>query len=89
MGSVYRAFDPTPQRRVAVKAVRPDIERPEFLERLTREAQARTRLRHPNIVTVYEAGEIGGVVYIVMEDLQGTDLGTWTLWGQFHLRIED
>jgi predicted Ser/Thr protein kinase len=75
MGSVYKAFDPTLQRTVAVKTVRPDIERPEYLERLTREAQACARLRHQNVVTVYEAGEIDGLVYIVMEYLQGTDLG--------------
>ena len=75
MGSVYKAFDPTLQRTVAIKTVRPDIQRPDFLERLTREAQACARLRHPNIVTVYEAGEINGLVYIVMEYLQGTDLG--------------
>jgi serine/threonine-protein kinase len=75
MGSVYKAFDPTLQRTVAVKTVRPDIARPEFLHRLTREAQACARLRHPNIVTIYEAGEIDGLVYIVMEYLQGVDLG--------------
>jgi serine/threonine-protein kinase len=76
MGSVYKAFDPTLQRTVAVKTVRPDLERPDFLDRLTREAQACARLRHPNVVTVYEAGEIDGLVYIVMEFLQGADLGT-------------
>ena len=75
MGSVYKAFDPTLQRTVAIKTVRPDINRPDYLDRLTREAQACARLRHPNVVTVYEAGEIDGVVYIVMEYLQGVDLG--------------
>ena len=74
MGEVYKAFDPTLQRTVAVKTVRPDIERPEYLERLMREAQACARLSHPNIVTVYEAGQIGGVVYIAMEYLQGENL---------------
>lgn len=60
MGEVYKAFDPTLQRTVAVKTVRPDIGRPEYLERMMREAQACARLSHPNIVTVYEAGQVDG-----------------------------
>lgn len=74
MGEVYQAFDPTLQRTVAVKTVRPDIDRPEYLDRLMREAQACARLSHPNIVTVYEAGQIDGIVYIAMEYLQGENL---------------
>lgn len=74
MGEVYKAIDPTLQRTVAVKTVRPDIDRPEYLERMMREAQACARLSHPNIVTVYEAGQIDGLVYIVMEYLQGQNL---------------
>src|SRR5215217_7316265 len=74
MGEVYKAFDPTLQRTVAVKSVRPDIDRPEYLERMMREAQACARLSHPNIVTVYEAGQVDGVVFIAMEYLQGKNL---------------
>ena len=74
MGEVYKAFDPTLQRTVAVKTVRPDIDRPEYLERMMREAQACARLSHPNIVTVYEAGQHDGVVFIAMEYLQGKNL---------------
>ncbi|HEX6163196.1 MAG TPA: serine/threonine-protein kinase [Vicinamibacterales bacterium] len=74
MGEVYKAFDPTLQRTVAVKTVRPDIDRPEYLERMMREAQACARLSHPNIVTVYEAGQADGVVFIAMEYLQGDNL---------------
>jgi serine/threonine protein kinase len=74
MGEVYKAFDPTLQRTVAVKTVRPDIDRPEYLERMMREAQACARLSHPNIVTVFEAGQIDGVVFIAMEYLQGKNL---------------
>src|SRR6185436_13995178 len=69
-----KAFDPTLQRTVAVKTVRPDIDRPEYLDRMMREAQACARLSHPNIVTVYEAGQIDGLVYIAMEYLQGRNL---------------
>ena len=75
MGEVYKAFDPTLQRTVAVKTVRPDIDRPEYLDRMMREAQACARLSHPNIVTIYEAGQAEGVVFIAMEYLQGQDLG--------------
>jgi serine/threonine-protein kinase len=74
MGEVYKAFDPTLQRTVAVKTVRPDIDRPEYLDRMMREAQACARLSHPNIVTVFEAGQAEGVVYIAMEYLQGKNL---------------
>ncbi len=74
MGEVYKAFDPTLQRTVAVKTVRPDIDRPEYLERMMREAQACARLSHPNIVTVFEAGQDDGVVFIAMEYLQGKNL---------------
>lgn len=74
MGEVYKAFDPTLQRIVAVKTVRPDIDRPEYLDRMMREAQACARLSHPNIVTVFEAGQVDGVVFIAMEYLQGRNL---------------
>jgi hypothetical protein len=74
MGEVYKAIDPTLRRTVAVKTVRPDITNPDYLSRLLREAQACASLHHPNIVTVYEAGEIDGTVYIVMEYLEGEDL---------------
>ncbi|HYU79042.1 MAG TPA: serine/threonine-protein kinase [Vicinamibacterales bacterium] len=74
MGEVYKAVDPTLQRTVAVKTVRRDITKPESLDRLYREAQACARLRHPNIVTVFEAGEHDGTVYIAMEYLHGEDL---------------
>ncbi len=74
MGAVYKAFDPTLQRTVALKTVRPDINRQDYLDRLYREAQACARLKHPNVVTVYEAGEVGGLVYMVMEYLEGQDL---------------
>ena len=74
MGEVYKAFDPTLQRTVAVKTIRPDIDRPEYLERLMREAQACARLSHSNIVTIFEAGRADGVVFIAMEFLEGRNL---------------
>ncbi len=76
MGEVYKAFDPTLQRTVALKTVRPGIESREYLDRLYREAQACARLAHPNIVTVFEAGEIGNAVYIAMEYVVGENLAS-------------
>src|SRR4029450_5736625 len=77
MGEVYRAVDPTLHRTVAIKTVRPDLQKPDgaYLERLYREAQAVARLQHPNIVTVFEAAEADGLVYIAMEFLKGENLG--------------
>src|SRR4051812_17484747 len=74
MGDVYRAEDPTLRRTVAIKTVRPDIDNLTYLGRLYREAQAIARLQHANIVTVYEAGETSGLVYIAMEFLKGENL---------------
>jgi hypothetical protein len=79
MGAVYKATDPTLKRTVAVKTVRPDISEPSYLNRLVGEAQACARLHHPHIVTVHEAGEIDGAVYVVMEYLEGEDLAQ-ALW---------
>ena len=69
MGEVYRAIDPTLHRTVAIKTVRPDIDNSDgsYLERLYREAQAVAQLQHPNIVTVFEAAEADGLVYIAMD----------------------
>ena len=84
MGSVYRAFDRTMNRVVAIKAI-PIVE--EFTEtdlaearaRFFREAEMAGRLRHPGIVTVYDAGEDGGIAWIAMEYLQGEILSQYTV----------
>ena len=55
MGTVYRAFDPNFNREVALKVLLPEIAaRPDRLERFRREAQHAARLRHENIVAIYE-----------------------------------
>jgi hypothetical protein len=74
MGEVYRGFDPTLRRAVAIKTLSADCESGAALDRLYREAEACARLTHPNIVTVFEAGESNGTVYIAMEYLQGENL---------------
>src|SRR5262245_54602088 len=74
MGEVYKAVDPTLGRPVAVKIVKSDTHDSQYFKRLLREAQAYGRLKHPNIVTVYEAREAAGGLYIAMEYLDGRSL---------------
>ena len=75
MGEVYKAYDPSLNRHVAIKIITPGLVLDEqFKKRFEREAQSAALLSHRNIVTVYELGEEGGVVYLVMELLGGRDL---------------
>lgn len=78
MGVVYEGFDPSIQRRVAIKTVKSDqletLEADEILERFKREAQAAGRLTHANIVGIYEFGEDNGTVFIAMEFVEGKEL---------------
>jgi serine/threonine protein kinase len=76
MGEVYKALDPTLGRTVAVKIVKADSTDSQYFKRLLREAQAYGRLKHPNIVTVYEAREAADGLYIAMEYLEGQSLTT-------------
>src|SRR5919108_4645506 len=72
MSTVYRAFDPTLERWVAIKLMHRDISTdPDQLERFRREARAVARLNHPHIVTVIDAGEDDGAPYIVFEYVSG------------------
>lgn len=75
MGTVYEARDPVLERRVAVKVLAADLARQaELRERFLREAQAAGRLRHPNIVQVYDVGESNGRLFLAMEFVAGSDL---------------
>ena len=75
MSSVYRAFDPTLERWVAIKLMHRDISNdPDQLERFRREARAVARLNHPHVVTVIDAGEDDGAPYIVFEYVEGETL---------------
>ncbi|MGI8750250.1 MAG: protein kinase domain-containing protein [Thermoleophilaceae bacterium] len=75
MSTVYRAFDPTLERWVAIKLMHRDIsEDPDQLERFRREARAVARLSHPHVVTVIDFGEDGGTPYIVLEYVEGETL---------------
>src|SRR5688572_15107579 len=69
MGRVFRAQDITLNRQVALKVLparTKDGRRSRKIEQLIREARAAASLEHPNIVTIYEVGESGGVYYIAM-----------------------
>jgi serine/threonine-protein kinase len=79
MGVVYLGKDPTIQRLVAIKTMRLDeIDDADKLQevkaRFFREAESTGRLSHPNIVTIYDAGEEHDLGYIAMELLEGTTL---------------
>jgi serine/threonine protein kinase len=75
MGVVYRARDPIINRLVALKTITTGLaEDPLLLERFYREAQSAGGLQHPNIVTIHDLGEAGGVPYIAMELVDGENL---------------
>jgi len=76
MGTVYRAFQRTTDRVVAVKILRRELGRePEVVRRFLREARAVAKLAHPNIVTVYLVGETPDhVPFIAMEYVDGVPL---------------
>ncbi|GAG16043.1 unnamed protein product, partial [marine sediment metagenome] len=75
MGIVYKAQDTVLDRVVAYKVL-PDTlkENPQALKNFLREAKSAAQLNHPNIVTVYDAGEQDGRYYIAMEYVDGTTL---------------
>jgi serine/threonine-protein kinase len=77
MGVVYRGFDPLIGRTVALKTLRIDTADPqarEFRERLYREAAAAGALSHPNIVTIFDIIEDGGLTAVAMEFIEGRSL---------------
>ncbi|HEX5062861.1 MAG TPA: serine/threonine-protein kinase [Kofleriaceae bacterium] len=73
MGTVFAAYDPRLERKVAVKVLRSSEE----AARVLGEARALAKLAHPNVVTIYDADELDGLVYIVMELAPGVSLRTW------------
>ncbi len=74
MGAVYQARQPNLDRIVALKLIRPREDNPAFAERFVREARAMAKLTHPNIVTIFESGEAGGSLYLIMEFIDGVTL---------------
>ncbi len=91
MGTVYLGRDPKINRVVAIKtmALSEEFEEQELAkvrQRFFREAETAGRLSHPNIVTIYDAGEEQDLAYIAMEYLHGRDL-THVIKGRGRLSI--
>ena len=75
MGVVYLGVDVNLDREVAIKVLPSYLARePEVRERFLREARTAAKLTHPNIVPVYRADEMGGVVFFVMRHIDGESL---------------
>ncbi|PYV37843.1 MAG: hypothetical protein DMG06_27010 [Acidobacteria bacterium] len=77
MGVVYLAFDPVLDRHSAIKVMTTSGEIDEELRaRFFREARSAAKIRHPNIIAIYDMGEDQNRPYIAMEYLEGDDLKT-------------
>jgi Protein kinase domain len=76
MGVVYRAHDLRLKRTVALKLVAPELALDErFRKRFARETELAMSLEHPNVVPIYDAGNVDGRLYLAMRLVVGTDLG--------------
>lgn len=79
MGIVYKAEDPVLDRPLAIKTIfipTDEGDRKEYEARFNQEARAAGRLAHPGIVTIYDVGREGEMVFMAMELLEGIDLST-------------
>jgi streptogramin lyase len=77
MGVVYRANDLRLRRPVAIKLVAPTLALDgRFRERFARETELVMSFEHPNVVPIYDAGDVDGHVYLAMRLVDGTDLGS-------------
>src|SRR6266536_459641 len=75
MSAVYLADDLRLKRKVALKLLAPELAEDErFRERFLRESQLAASLDHPNVVPIYDAGDVDGLLYIAMRHVDGTDL---------------
>jgi CHASE2 domain-containing sensor protein/predicted Ser/Thr protein kinase len=78
MGVVYRATQLALDRRVAVKLIAADKSKDsEFRERFKRESRLAAAIEHPNVVTVFDAGEDHGLLFIAMRYVDGVDLAQY------------
>jgi len=81
MGMVYRARDTRLERAVAIKVIHEGFDDPDTRERMWREARAAAALDHPSICQVFDIGESGGRLFIVMELLDGETLADRLAYG--------
>src|ERR1700689_2200995 len=77
MGIVYAAHDRELDRQVALKVMRAAAATEEERMRMLREGQAMARVTHPNVITVYEVGVAGSLVFLAQELLDAGTLGQW------------
>jgi len=86
MATVYRAYDPSFEREVAIKVLpREFMHDPQFADRFKREIKTIAALEHPAIVPVYDVGEEDGMPYFVMRYMTGGSLSNWINKGKFSL----
>ncbi len=75
MGLVYRARQVRPERAVAVKVIMPELAGDrDFRARFELEASLAAQIEHPNVIPIYEVGDVEGMLYIVMRFVESTDL---------------
>jgi serine/threonine protein kinase len=75
MGQVFKARHRTLDRLCALKVIRKErVASAEAVSRFLREGKAAARLLHPNIITIFDADQAGGVYFLAMELIEGTDL---------------
>ncbi|MDO9301483.1 MAG: serine/threonine-protein kinase, partial [Anaerolineales bacterium] len=86
MATVYRAYDPSFEREVAIKVLpRELIHDPQFRSRFEREIKMVAALEHPSIVPVYDVGDNDGQPYFVMRFMAGGSLSNWIAKGKIPL----
>src|SRR5688500_16191630 len=74
MAAAYLAADLTPQRKVAIKVLRPELSAALRAQRFLREITTTAHLRHPNILPLYDSGEQSGFLFYVMPYVEGESL---------------
>jgi len=75
MGAVYKALDTDLKRTVALKILSPEMAgKPNMVERFKREGRSAAKLRHENVVAIYECGEYNGTHFLALEFVDGKDL---------------